>query len=310
MRFRKYSRKHAFNILFQWDVTGEELSKIASEYWENLERAYGSAIKVFEDFLKALEEKSVDPELFARKFEAIAEEEVIADKLRRLAYAAFILLKQLSEFHDFTIAMTEWLSERNRKRKLKAYQILNEIKRTLNSLAEGDPQRREDLERLVAFLERVENAEISSFEELKRLEEEFRAEVLKVVKKIVLEALDFAKKRLSEDMGEIKEYANLLVEAYKNNKLEIDSTIEEFLKDWTLDSLGSVERNLLRLGAAEFLFVGVQDPGRAFNDYIDFAKAFVGKKAARFVNGVLSSIYNKRVKADQNAEGGQAPPSD
>jgi N utilization substance protein B len=100
-------------------------------------------------------------------------------------------------------------------------------------------------------------------------------------------------------MGEIKEYAEKRLDAYKEHKIEVDSTIEEFLKDWTLDSLGSIERNLLRLGTAEFLYVGVQDPGRAFNDYIDFAKAFVGKRAAKFVNGVLSAIYNKKVAPSQ-----------
>ncbi len=302
MRFRKYSRKHAFNILYQWDITGENLENLSREYWENLERTYSLALKLAEDFEEKLKSGDFDPEVYAKKFETYSEEEIVADKLRKLTYAVYLLLKQLEEFHNFVLAYTEWLSERNRKRKLKAFQILSEIKKNLNRLAEGDREHANLIAPLVAFVERVEKEHPEDFETLKRLEEEFKKEVSRAVLEYLKEIKEFASKRLTEDMGEIREYADKLINTYKENKVEIDSTIEEFLKDWTLDSLGSIERNLLRLGTAEFVHVGVQDPGRAFNDYIDFAKSFVGKRAAKFVNGVLSAIYNKKAKKEEKIE--------
>ncbi|WP_461831675.1 transcription antitermination factor NusB [Aquifex sp.] len=87
------------------------------------------------------------------------------------------------------------------------------------------------------------------------------------------------------------EYAKKLVETTVNNISEIDAIIEKFLKGWSIDRLGYVERNALRLGVGELLFLKSQEPGRVFIDVIDIVKKFTDEKAAKFVNGVLSAIY-------------------
>ncbi|GAB6066596.1 transcription antitermination factor NusB [Aquifex pyrophilus] len=87
------------------------------------------------------------------------------------------------------------------------------------------------------------------------------------------------------------EYAKKLVETTVNNISEIDAIIEKHLKGWSIDRLGYVERNALRLGVAELLFLKSQEPGRVFIDIIDIVKKFTDEKAAKFVNGVLSAIY-------------------
>ena len=293
MRFRKYSRKHAFNILYQWDITGENIDRLEKEYWENLERTYGYVVKLSEELINKLENgESIDLEVYSKKFESLADEEILADKLRQTLYKVYLLLKILEEFHNFVLTYTGFLGEGGRQKFKKAEGILSEIVSVLKQLSERE---REKYGKLLEFVEEIRKNPPKDFETLKAKEEEFKKEVLEIVKEYLKEAKAFAEKRLKEDMGEIREYADKLLKAYKEHAVEVDSVIEEFLKDWTIDSLGSVERNLLRLGTAEFLYVGVQDPGRAFNDYIDFAKAFVGKRAAKFVNGVLSAIYNKKV---------------
>lgn len=296
MRFRKYSRKHAFNILYQWDLTGEDLKKISNEYWKTLEFLYKSAVKLAEDLLEKLKNgENVDVEVYSKKFENLAEEEIIADKLKNKLFAVFVLLKSIDELHNFSLTYTGWISEKSRSKLEKAMEILNGIISDLEHLKESLSDYEDQIGELIEFLKNLAEEKPSDFETLKGAEETYRKKVFQIVEQLLEEIKKFAQKRVDEDMGEIKQYAEKLLDAYDNHKVEVDSTIEEFLKDWTIDSLGSVERNLLRLGTAEFMFVGVQDPGRAFNDYIDFAKAFVGKKAAKFVNGVLSAIYNKKV---------------
>ena len=311
MRFRKYSRKHAFNILYQWDITGEPLEEVKKNYWKHLEEVYKNASNLAEDLLKRIENGGeVNVELYSKKFETLADEEIMAERLRKKLYTVYLLLKAAEEFHNFTLTFTGWISERSRAKLQKAKEILAEIKRILETVKGINGEDRERIEELEKFVLEVEEKPPQDFDTLRELEERFRQKVFELSKTYLREIKDFATKRVNEDMGEIKEYAERLLTAYKEHQIEVDSTIEEFLKDWTLDSLGSVERNLLRLGTAEFMYVGVQDPGRAFNDYIDFAKAFVGKKAAKFVNGVLSAIYNKKVapsegqKVDKTPEGG------
>ncbi len=295
MRFRKYSRKHAFNILFQWDITGENLNALAQSYWENLGKTYERVANIAEDLLSRLDGE-FDAEVYAKKFEQFADEEILADKLRKDLYAVYLLLKSLEEFHNFALTYTGWLSERNKRRRQKAFQLLSEIKKLINGIGGMEDENRQIVNPLEKFLDELKESPPQDFGEIKLKEKEYKRLVKEALKDFLKRILYFTKKRLEEDLGEIKEYAERLLKSYDEHKIEVDSTIEEFLKDWSLDSLGTVERNLLRLGAAEFMFVGVQDPGRAFNDYIDFAKAYVGKKAAKFVNGVLSSIFNKKVK--------------
>ena len=300
MRFRKYSRKHAFNILYQWDITGEDIEKLSKEYWENLERSYRLAASVAENLKEQIEgQKDFSAEVYSKKFEALADEEILADKLREKLFAVYLLLKAVEDFHNFALTYTGWISEKAKPKLEKALSILSEIEESLEKLQRVEGIDKEALQSLTAFIKAIKENPPQDFESLKGAEEEFRQKVLKIVAPLLEEIKRFSTKRVEEDMGEIKEYAEKLLDAYKGHKIEVDSTIEEFLKDWTLDSLGSIERNLLRLGTAEFLYVGVQDPGRAFNDYIDFAKAFVGKRAAKFVNGVLSAIYNKKVAPSQ-----------
>ncbi|MEO2153866.1 MAG: transcription antitermination factor NusB [Aquificota bacterium] len=300
MRFRKYSRKHAFNIIYQWDITGEDFSKVRNEYWKTLERSYSNVIELSDSLLSQLD--NFNEEVFAKKFEALADEEILADKLRKELYAIFTLLKQLEEFDKFYLTVTEYLSEKNKKRKLKAIELLTEIKNTFEQLKKLDKDNATLLEDIINLLDQIKENFPEDFESLNRYKEEFQQKVKEVLKIYLQRAKEFSQKRLNQDMGEIKEYANRLLDAFEQHQIEIDSIIEEYLKDWTLDRLGSIERNLLRLGTAEFVFVGVQDPGRAFNDYIDFAKAFVGKKAAKFVNGVLSAIYRDKGKKPQEPQ--------
>jgi len=92
---------------------------------------------------------------------------------------------------------------------------------------------------------------------------------------------------------EIKEYIYKLISAVKDRLPEIDSLISEHSEGWSFDRLGYIERNVLRLGVAELLYADPPDPGRAFNDYIDIVKRYADRKAARFVNGVLSKIYKE-----------------
>lgn len=306
MRFRKYSRKHAFNILYQWDITGEPFEEVKKDYWKHLEEVYKNAANLAEDLLRRIESgEEINVEVYSKKFEVLADEEIMAERLRKKLYTVYLLLKAAEEFHNFTLTFTGWISEHSRAKLLKAKEILAEIKRILETVKGINGEDRERIEELEKFILELDENPPQDFNSLRELEEKFRQKVFEISKTYLREIKDFATKRVNEDMGEIREYAEKLLNAYREHQIEVDSTIEEFLKDWTLDSLGSVERNLLRLGTAEFMYVGVQDPGRAFNDYIDFAKAFVGKKAAKFVNGVLSAIYNKKVAPLKGQEKGK-----
>ena len=92
---------------------------------------------------------------------------------------------------------------------------------------------------------------------------------------------------------EVKDYMRSLIGTVREKLPEIDSLISEHSEGWSFDRLGYIERNALRLGIAELLYMSPPDPGRAFNDYIDLVRKYADRKAAKFVNGVLSKIYRE-----------------
>ena len=66
----------------------------------------------------------------------------------------------------------------------------------------------------------------------------------------------------------------------------LDAQIEPFLENWSLYRLGTIERNVLRLGAWELLNSDIPS-AIVINESVDLAKFFSSTKAGRFVNGVL-----------------------
>ena len=111
------------------------------------------------------------------------------------------------------------------------------------------------------------------------------------------DSIDKVLKEYIEEKGiknrEVKDYMERLIRTVRERLPEIDSLISEHSEDWSFDRIGYIERNALRLGVAELLFLNPPDPGRAFNDYIDLVKKYADRKAGRFVNGILSKIYRE-----------------
>jgi len=79
------------------------------------------------------------------------------------------------------------------------------------------------------------------------------------------------------------------------NQEEIDQLITKCAPEWPLDQVTVVDRNILRLGIYELLHGNYDEvpPKVAINEAIELAKTFGGESSARFVNGVLGTIYRE-----------------
>lgn len=69
----------------------------------------------------------------------------------------------------------------------------------------------------------------------------------------------------------------------------IDAEIQKHLKEWDYDSVGKVEKAILRLGAYEILVVKT-DRAIIINEAVELAKELADDKAPKFINGVLDAI--------------------
>lgn len=86
-----------------------------------------------------------------------------------------------------------------------------------------------------------------------------------------------------------------LVEGVLKNQTDIDELIEQCAPEWPLSQITIVDRNILRIGIYELLYGNYENvpPKVAINEAIELAKTFGGPNSAKFVNGVLGTIYRE-----------------
>lgn len=91
------------------------------------------------------------------------------------------------------------------------------------------------------------------------------------------------------------DFAYRLAEGVLGNQKEIDKLIEKCAPEWPLEQITTVDRNILRLGIQELLYGNYDEvpPKVAINEAIELAKTFGGVNSAKFVNGVLGTIYRE-----------------
>ena len=89
--------------------------------------------------------------------------------------------------------------------------------------------------------------------------------------------------------GEIDEFARGLAEAVAANADELDARISAVSGDWPAKQLGTLERNILRIGVYE-LEQGTVPVEVAIDEAVSLAKRYASEDAGRLVNGVLGAL--------------------
>lgn len=99
-------------------------------------------------------------------------------------------------------------------------------------------------------------------------------------------------------------YIQRLVDVLGAHLQEVDAVLRDVMPNWRLERLSAVDRNILRIGAAELLFVD-DVPGKvSITEGIVLAEKYGGKESPRFVNGVLDAVWNEAGAAAGSREGG------
>jgi N utilization substance protein B len=88
-------------------------------------------------------------------------------------------------------------------------------------------------------------------------------------------------------------YVRTVVAVLDERLGSIDAKLREALDNWRLERLSAIDRAVLRIGAAEILFLE-EIPGKvAIQEAIRLAEAYGGDESPRFVNGVLDALYKR-----------------
>jgi N utilization substance protein B len=82
-------------------------------------------------------------------------------------------------------------------------------------------------------------------------------------------------------------FAEQLVRGVRENQRDIDALIGLASRNWRLERMARVDRNLLRLAVFELKFVSDVPAKVAINEAIEIAKRYGTAESPAFVNGIL-----------------------
>ncbi|WP_030251599.1 transcription antitermination factor NusB [Streptomyces violens] len=88
----------------------------------------------------------------------------------------------------------------------------------------------------------------------------------------------------------VNEYTLELVEGYADHVERIDELIATYAVGWTLDRMPVVDRNILRLGAYELIWVDATPDAVVIDEAVQLAKEFSTDDSPSFVNGMLGRL--------------------
>lgn len=96
--------------------------------------------------------------------------------------------------------------------------------------------------------------------------------------------------RLEVNDPPVNPYTVSLVEGVAAHAGQIDALLEEHSFAWSLDRMPAVDRNLLRIGVYEILYVDDVPDAVAISEAVELATDLSTDESPKFINGLLSKI--------------------
>jgi N utilization substance protein B len=106
-----------------------------------------------------------------------------------------------------------------------------------------------------------------------------------------VEALDRA---VADGEGPTNDYTSFLVRGVGEHRVRIDELLSTYSQGWSLVRMPAVDRNVLRIGAFELLYVeDVPDPV-AVSEAMGLERELSTDESPQFVNGVLGALQRDK----------------
>jgi N utilization substance protein B len=111
---------------------------------------------------------------------------------------------------------------------------------------------------------------------------------------------------------EAREFAQVLAQAAAGDTANVDAAIVSASRNWRLERMAKVDRNILRLAVGELLHVPSTPVKVVINEAVELAKRFGTSESPAFVNGVLDRVAQALGRRDTATEipPGEVPPED
>ncbi len=96
---------------------------------------------------------------------------------------------------------------------------------------------------------------------------------------------------------ESRQTATDWIRGISDNLDTLDEKIARYVKNWTIDRMAVVDRNIMRLATYEMFFCDDIPTKVSINEAIEIAKSFADVKSKGFINGILDKVKIEAEKA-------------
>jgi N utilization substance protein B len=118
----------------------------------------------------------------------------------------------------------------------------------------------------------------------------FEAEARRVEPSVVLE------ERVGDPDRPVNPYTESLVRGVMERATRIDEVLGTYAQGWSLDRMPAVDRNVLRIGTFEILFVDDVPDAVAVSEALVLVRELSTDESPGFVNGVLGNILRDKTR--------------
>lgn len=101
----------------------------------------------------------------------------------------------------------------------------------------------------------------------------------------------------------LPEFSLRLLRGIDTNQRAIDELIDKHAKNWAIDRLPLIDRNILRIALYEMLFEPSIPVSVSINEAIEMAKIFGSAESGKFINGVLGQVAVSLGDSDRVSSG-------
>ena len=101
---------------------------------------------------------------------------------------------------------------------------------------------------------------------------------------------------------QVDEFCRRIIDCTKDNLTEIDSMISSHLQGWTLERLPKTSLAILRLSAAQLLYMKDIPIPVVISEAVELAKRFGSSNDYVFINGALSSFEKALTAGGGNSD--------
>ena len=128
-----------------------------------------------------------------------------------------------------------------------------------------------------------------------------RSELREIIIKVLYQIYIYENSNISYDIDSLineqieksNDFVNDTVKGIISKKDELINLANKYLKDWTIDILGKVDKAIICLGIYELMYTDTPNIV-CINEAVELAKKYGEDQSPAFINGILASVLKEK----------------